>query len=577
MRGALAAAVLLALTIPAGAQQVSIDRGVRAEGLWCFPLVTNPREYVYIPDESRLATDEQGRPQFSFIRYAMTKPGETESANTISAAAGGGILTLLLLYETPPERVQEAQRALREIVHDDEARIRGPIVFDKGRYALVSSIINPDGGTQRKILASGAAPVLEGNRIALSFDLTPQQASLLLQSFAMATPDVSVVFDMTFSGLTDAYEAELTVDWSEVRKSKAFSAGGTIYFVSADVEMAFDDLLRNNAIRLRSSGSDESMEALLNNVYAKLLELMFRPVEPDRVPEAQRGGLGEALGALIDQRSGILSSRRTTNFGLYAGFQLKEMRSSGISVMDFNHRSTVERHGFIVFNVGDFYQKHGTDERYFRAFNLADPVFQQREVRIGVDGALLPDFDKYINSVTVTVRKQHQSGKETIEEVLIDRESVKDALRGARIIYGWDGDDDRLAWLKYQYRTRWSFKGGGSYETEWVDAEAPMIDVYAPYERRTVQLLGDAEALKERGVRAVIVQVDYPFFGQTRKHQLVARPDQPIEEQQVEIVLPNGQFDYNYAITWHLSTGQRLTASGQDSSGLVFIDEMPEQ
>jgi hypothetical protein len=57
----------------------------------------------------------------------------------------------------------------------------------------------------------------------------------------------------------------------------------------------------------------------------------------------------------------------------------------------------------------------------------------------------------------------------------------------------------------------------------------------------------------------------------------VARPDQPIEEQQVEIVLPNGQFDYNYAITWHLSTGQRLTASGQDSSGLVFIDEMPEQ
>ena len=44
------------------------------------------------------------------------------------------------------------------------------------------------------------------------------------------------------------------------------------------------------------------MEALLTTVYTKLLELMFRSVEPDRVPADQRGGLMNALNALVDSR-----------------------------------------------------------------------------------------------------------------------------------------------------------------------------------------------------------------------------------------------------------------------------------
>ena len=46
----------------------------------------------------------------------------------------------------------------------------------------------------------------------------------------MRTPDISIVFDMTFTGLTEAYDADLTIDWAEVRKSQAFGAGGSVYF-----------------------------------------------------------------------------------------------------------------------------------------------------------------------------------------------------------------------------------------------------------------------------------------------------------------------------------------------------------
>ena len=76
----------------------------------------------------------------------------------------------------------------------------------------------------------------------------------------MRTPDISIVFDMTFTGLNEAYDADLTINWSEVRNSQSFGAGGSVYFVGADVELAFDELRRNNAIKLRSSGSDAAME-----------------------------------------------------------------------------------------------------------------------------------------------------------------------------------------------------------------------------------------------------------------------------------------------------------------------------
>lgn len=574
-RIACAAAVLALAPVYAGAQQISIDRGLRAAGLWCFPLAANERTYVYLPNQVRLATDDAGRPHFSFVRYTVEKPGEEASPATIAASGGGGVLHFLIEMDTPPAAVADAQQVLRRTLKDDEIVLRGPIVFQDGRWALVSSVLNPGGASPaRQVLTSGRAPVLEGNRLALSFDLAPQQASLLMQSLGMATPDVSLVFDMTFAGLTDAYDAELTVDWSEVRKNQAFSAGASVYFIGADVELAFDRLRRDNAIKLRSSGESATMEALLNTVYTKLLDLLFRPVEPEKVPEDQRGDLADALAVALDP-GGPMGSRKTTGFGLNVAYQLKDLKSSGVSVLNFNHRAHAERHSFIAFNIGDIHRRYGADPKHFRAINLDDPMFQQRTIHVAVDGALVPDFDRYINNVTVTLRKQHQNGQETVREVVLDRQGMAKLAGALSMGYGWNGDDDRAAWLRYEFRTRWSFKGGGAYQTDWKPTDAPMIDLFAPYERRTVQIVGSAGALKARQVRAVIVEVAYPFFGGRRQHQFVLRPDKPGEEPSVQLTLPQGDFTYDYSITWQLEGGQRLTTKGRDASGVVFVDELP--
>ena len=89
----IAAALTLACRRTATAQPVLMDRGVRAAGLWCFPVAGDPLQYVYLPAGAKLATDDQGRPQFSFVRYVVNTPGDSARSATITEASGGGILT----------------------------------------------------------------------------------------------------------------------------------------------------------------------------------------------------------------------------------------------------------------------------------------------------------------------------------------------------------------------------------------------------------------------------------------------------------------------------------------------------
>jgi hypothetical protein len=572
---------VLALTVgaaaPAGAQRVAIDRGVRAAGLWCFPRVDEERSWVHLPAAARLSTDADGRPQFSFVRYVVNEPTDAgdDGGATIRSARGGGVLHFLVELATPPEAVAAAQVELRRQFEDEEIVLTGPLVFEGGSYALVSSILrDPAAGAERQVLASGRAPVLEGNRIAFSFELAPERTELLMASLAGATPDVSLVFDMTFRGLTDAYDAELTVDWAEVRRNETFAAGGSIYFVGADVEAAIDELRRDHAIRLVTRGSDSHLEGLLDTVYAKLLELLFRPVEPEAIPEAARGGLADALGALTGPR-GPLSSRSTTGFGAYVGYQLKDLRSSGTSRLTFDHRADVERHSFVTFNIGDLHRRHGEDPLHFRTVNLDDPAFRQREIRVGVDGELQGEFDRLVNNVTVTLRKPHAGGETTVRELVLDRDRLQASAGDLRMVYGWKNDSDRVAWLRYETRTRWSFVGGGSWETPWTESDAAMVELYAPYRRRVVRLAGDPERLRARGVRAVVVEIEHPFVAGSRRQQLTVRPDEAIEEREIEITLPRDRFDYDYLITWQLAGGERLTARGTESGDLLFVDELP--
>ncbi|MEO8199730.1 MAG: hypothetical protein ABI679_04330 [Gemmatimonadota bacterium] len=553
-----------------GAQQVSVDRGLRVANLWCFPLASDSTVYVYIPAVARMARDGAGLPQFSLLQYAVPTRDTSSGLGPITSTSGGGVFHFLVEYATSPDSVARAGLALREITHDTSVRIRGPLVFNQARYTLVSSVLQ---NGKAQVLATGRAPVMEGNRLALSFALEPEQATLLARSLEQSTSDVSLAFDLDFSGLTDAYEAELDVDWAAVQHSFKWSAGGNIYFIGVEVENKFDELVRTGGLRLKTAGNDPATEALVQVAYQRLLEVMFSPVEPDEVPAEDRGGMMTALSQTM--KSGSMGGGMSA-FGVHAGYRLAELKQSGHSTLSFNHRATVTRQAMLVFNAGSLLRQFGSDPRFVRSVSIDDPLYRERDVYVGVDGELLPEFSRAINSVTVTLRKKHQSGVESVDQVLLDAA----AFRGSadprpRLAYGYDADSNRLAWLGYEWRARWHFVGGAVLETPWQQSDAAMINLHTPYTRRRVELTGDIGTLQQRGVRAVIVQLTWPFFGEARLEQKVLRPaTPPTEPIAFEVTLPRDSLSYGYTITWQFD-GRRVSRHGHDDVGLVFVDEIP--
>jgi hypothetical protein len=552
------------------AQQIAIDRGLRLEGLWCFPLVTDSLQYLFLPDRAFLALDEKQQPQFSFIRYVNSSSTNASSEKTITQAGGGGVLHFLVSYDTDETKVKKAQEALRKIKNNEEIKLLGPIIFKEGRYALVSSILNPETGNREKtLMAMGAAPVLQGSKIALSFEMDPPRSKLLLESFKMTTPDVSIIFDFTFSGILDAYNAKLTVDWAEVQKNEKISGGVNVYFVSAELEKIYENLRRTSAIKLETVGEDAKMQAIVDAAYAKITDMMFRKVEPEQLPAAEQGGLGALLGQAFGR--GAPSGGGGFPFSAHVGYKRKDIKTSGFSTLNFNSRSSSERHHYITFNIGDFYKKYGQNQQYFRTVSLSDDDFAQRDIFVGVDGALIPEFDKLINSITVTLRKLHQDGSVTIKEVNI----VKAALTDSKPIsmnYGSVADTDRLAWLNYDFKAQYNFIGGKTYQTEWQQQNAAMINLFAPYQRRRIQLEGDAALLKSKNVRATTIRVEYPFFGEQRSFETTVKPDDDLLQKQFDITLPAGQYGYKCTIRWRMKDGTEKISRGENDTEILFID-----
>ena len=555
------------------AQSISIDRGVRVNGLWCFPLVDQPLRFRYLPDEARLALTSQNQPQFSFVRYVdpMEKTGRQQ--NTLVEVGGGGVLHFLVEYSAAARRVQGAGEALRELLQNDSVELLGPVIFKEGRFALVSSILQPDGkNTERVLMSAGAAPVLEGTKVALSFELDPTRSRLLLESFKMATPDVSLMFDLGFSGLTDAFDAKLSVDWSELNRYERFKAGASVYFVSGEVETTVEELIKNNAIKLETSGADEKTEALLSSAYNKIVELLF---EREQQPQADQVG-GNFLENMVRQFSGGSSGGGGGPFSFLsvnASYKHRNIKKEGKTQLTFNSRTVAERRHLIAFNIGDLHRRFGENQRFFKTVSLDDPDFLTREVTIGVDGELAPEFDRLINSVTVQLRKRHQNGEETLREARVLK-STLGAAEQPVLSYGSLGDVDRQAWYRYDYHAIYQFQGGKRYETDWVSQTGAMINLFVPYERRSIRLEGDPTLLQDKQVRALQVKIDYPFFGETRRLQQTLKPNELPQGKTFEITLPRETGAFNYQITWFFQDGSSQNASGNWESDILFVDNL---
>lgn len=550
-------------------QPLLLDESIQVNGLNCYPIYGESGKYKYLSSNGALSTNSIGLPEFSLLRFSIEQEPPQDGVQTIVEAKGGGKLHFLANFSTPEKSIQTAQTKIRQLLQSDSLILTGPVAFESGRFYIVSSIISGEGKGKNQLVAASDAPITENAKIAKAFSLDQFKTSLLYESLKLPTTDLSMTFELTYSGLSEYYEAEIEIDWRELEKSEWLSGGVNIYCIGADIEKGFDQLVKNKIIRFNEIGSNTSMEALTQAVYEKVVQLMFEPVAPEDLPDSAKESIENNI-------AGAITNQLKSNFPIRLGvaYKRKNIQRADTVRLSFKGRSSVKRTHYITFNIGEQLNKYLADKRLFPS-PIYPEKFGQRLVNISLDGEIENEFEKMINSVSVTLRKQHENGQYTNKELLINKRTLRDSIQQLNLSYLNKGDKDQSKWQIYEYRTQWNFVGGGTFTSDWKRSSNSSISLHVPFKRKTIDILGDMESLKSKGVKAIGLTVKYSFFDLSDGKEILLNiiPTRANNPNQLELTLPENSNEIEYTIKYYGSDFQPINERGDMSIILLDIIE----
>jgi hypothetical protein len=648
----LAALVLVSVKAQlAPAQQILIDKPVRAGELTCFPDLNDPLSYYYVTDKPHLAKDAAGRPQFSFLRYVENVRSGTGQPDA-REGEGGGIVHAVVELSVTQDQLTAARQALERATPG--AKLVGPVVFKSGKFGLISSFKDTNGEFTKQVVGLGNAPLLDGEKASVSVQLTKLGAKILWESFQTPTPDLSFTFEMEVAGYRSPHRAVVEANFDQVYEHKAFAMGVATQYLAAEIKSAFDDLTKSGAIKLTQVGQDEKLEAMITTAYNKISDMMFSTSGGSGAPDASTlAGAGNQA-SMLDRATQYLQARRqeakaenekiraenralrearqraeeksrrermaalaaaepggsrdaandsldwgpsmaiearpydeprsegssgerqeeaVPTFAVIASYEMKSVRQRGTFQVDLNKYTTDRLILRFDENVGDL--RSQMNEGNFRQVNLDDPLYKQRDLAVFVDGMNANDFGDYINFATVQLRKKHQGGQESQDEVRIDRKNFSAEGNTFKLLYGWKNDTDRQAWMNYEYQTTWNFFGGTELQTPWRKASAGAIGLSPPFRKASVDLQADPDLIAQAGVRLITVKIYYKLGGTEQVKQVSLNTSKGQLSDRVDFILPAGALDYDYEVTWQLK-GNRSVSSGRKktSQSILFVDDV---
>lgn len=573
---------LLLFSQIAVAQNILLDKPVEAGGLILFPDVYDPKVYYYLPNKISLGKQTDGSPQFSFLRYVQNvKTGAEEE--TRREGDGGGIIHALVQFDVPDEMLKAAQREIkRKGAGFDSVIIRGPVIYKAGTLAIVSSAANDKGEFSKQVVGVGKAPVIEGTKAAISIHLNKLGSKVLWESFKTATPDLSFSFVMDVSGYRSPIKANIVADFDQIYEHQTFKAGLEGRNIDIGIKAAFNDLVQSGAIKVNNIGSDKSQEQLLDVAFTKLSAMMFEPVNTSEQPPQQNadplGSIATMIGLASGAATGGIGTAATVaaTTKLVVGYQFKKERKRGKFVIDLNKSLSEEVSFRFDENIGSEAVKC---KPCYRQVNLDDPFFVQREVYVSIDKDNPTLFTKYVNSVSFQMKKVHSETESTVQEVRIGEKEFNASANNFRLLYGWkDGkDNDRTEWLKYNYKTVWSFFGGYKIESDWKVSDDYDMTLSPPIKLKTVKIEASPDLLKENQIRMATVKFYYDYGEGEKTEQISIKNTDKVTTQVAEFMLKKDIPDvYEYEIVWRL-TGNRTLSSPRKKSNdeTIYVDELP--
>lgn len=575
-------AILIGFVQNLSAQNILLDKQVEAGELILFPDIFEPNSYYYLPNKISLGKQSDGSPQFSFLRYVQNV-GTGADESTRKEGEGGGIIHALVQFNVTDDMIKEAERDLKRKVRTgkDSVIIKGPIIYKAGTFAIISSAANEKGEFSKQVIGVGKAPVIEGTKAAVSIQLTKLGSKVLWESFKTATPDLSFSFIMDVSGYRSPIKATIVADFDQIYENQTFKAGLEGANIDAKIEATFKELLQSGAIKVNNIGSDKSQEQLIEMAFNKLSAMMFEPVSTSDEPQQNNANplaaltplIGLAAGAATGGAGTVATSAASTK--LVFGYKFKKERKRGKFTIDLNKSLSEEVSFRFDENVGSDAVKC---KPCYKQVNLDDPFYLQREVFVSVDKKSPALFTKYVNSVTFSMKKKHGESDATIQEVRIGDKEFNTNSNSFRMLYGWKtgADNDRNEWLKYDYKTVWSFFGGHREESVWQVSDDFGLDLSPPMQLKEVKIEASPELLKENQIRSVNVKFYYDYGDGEKMEQVNIKSTDKATSQSAEFMLKKGVDSYDYEINWRLM-GNKVISSGRKKSTdtLLYVDELP--
>lgn len=619
--------ILTAFGLSSNAQQIVFDKGVRVGNLTAFPDVSNPNNYYYLPDKIELATTPDGKPAFSFLRYVRNS--ESTGSGTISESSdAGGIVHAIVSLNVPNEMVRAAEKELQKKVSG--AKLMGGLMYKSGKIALISSVIGSDGTMTKKVVGLGSAPILEGQKAAVSVLLTKQGADILKATFKTSTPDLSFQFEMDSKGYLSPKSCKIEADFEQIYSNRTVEIAAASPVFAAELKNAMDELSNSGAIKVTQIGEDAELNKMRETAYNQLVNLMFDRVggqgETDLNslrPDGQRSMLDRATDLLNHSREearqdnerirnnnredaatalsrervravsymdsvyrarGITPPRSNVtappqvdpvaipSFAITASFIQKKSKRTGKYLIDLNKYTEDQRTFTFSENVGNVGSACPT---CFVDVNIDDPMYKQRDVVVKMVGISNQDFETYVNSIEVVMRKKHENNDVTIQSLIVDKNSFNSQANNFKMQYGWKDDNNRNKWLKYEFKTKWTYQGGAIVESDWQSQETSVINLIPTLVKKDVYIEIDPTMAKEKEVRAAEIKVFYNNGSEQIKTISLKSADN-ILSKSIEIIVPQNIDDYFYDVTWFVKGKQPLkTGKTAYNAGTLFLDSLP--
>lgn len=251
-------------------------------------------------------------------------------------------------------------------------------------------------------------------------------------------------------------------------------------------------------------------------------------------------------------------------------YQMKKIHQQGTFNIDLN-KYTVDN---LVLRFDENFGQINCKE-CFREANLEDPLYVQRDVVTYLDGFNSEDFGKYINFANVTIRKNHEGGDVTNQEIRIDKTNFNATGNNFKVIYGWKGDNTRDKWLNYDYKVTWNYFGGFTEELPWVTTDMGSVPISSPYVRKFIDVEANGEFFDEKAVRVAEVKVNYKLGDKEQSKSLRLDPKKGLLSGQIEVLMPANALAYDYEISWYMKSG-KVENSGKlpGLSSLIFVDTL---